>query len=213
MLVRSLFSAGRRRRESTYACPAKDDPRRCVILELRVITESRPGGDIVYTLGTPESIKKLKGSTITIKEGANYRIKVTFRVQHEIVSGLKYVLIVSRHGIKGMSLLFLKKTNLQSAAVFFLPARFTAKRIQWISKRRCLEASLLRRSLTRSLSRDRAGRRRLLECSLVVPTTRRLSSSMMTSSVILNTSTILVRFFFFFLALFFSFLWFAFEAL
>ncbi len=81
---------------------AKDDPRRVVILELRVITENRPGGDIVYNLKDKDAVKKMKDTPFTLKEAANYKIKVTFRVQHEIVSGLKYANMVYRKGIRGM---------------------------------------------------------------------------------------------------------------
>lgn len=35
-----------------------------------------------------------------LQEGCNYKIKVTFRVQHEIVSGLKYANAVYRKGIR-----------------------------------------------------------------------------------------------------------------
>lgn len=72
-----------------------------VITELRVHCEGRPGGDIVYTLASKEDIEKMKNTPFTLKEGCNYKITVTFRVQHEIVSGLKYVNVVTRKGVKG----------------------------------------------------------------------------------------------------------------
>merc|ERR1711991_344126 len=65
-----------------------DDPRRVVITELKIIFEDRPGGDITYQLDSPESIRKLKDQPFTLKEGCKYKIQVSFRVQHEIVSGL-----------------------------------------------------------------------------------------------------------------------------
>eukprot|EP01114_Cavostelium_apophysatum_P011696 TRINITY_DN260_c0_g1_i1.p1 TRINITY_DN260_c0_g1~~TRINITY_DN260_c0_g1_i1.p1 ORF type:complete len:206 (+),score=56.21 TRINITY_DN260_c0_g1_i1:75-692(+) len=78
----------------------KDDPRRVVILELKVTCQGRPGGDIVYKLETPAAISKLKETPFILKEECQYRIQLTFRVQHEIVSGLKYVNTVTRAGIK-----------------------------------------------------------------------------------------------------------------
>jgi len=78
----------------------KDDPRRVVILELRVTCENRPGGDIVYKLETKEAIEKMKENPFILKESCNYRISLLFRVQHEIVSGLKYVNTITRAGIK-----------------------------------------------------------------------------------------------------------------
>eukprot|EP01104_Vermistella_antarctica_P020444 TRINITY_DN8746_c0_g1_i1.p1 TRINITY_DN8746_c0_g1~~TRINITY_DN8746_c0_g1_i1.p1 ORF type:complete len:222 (+),score=69.43 TRINITY_DN8746_c0_g1_i1:75-668(+) len=68
-----------------------DDPRRVVIKEMKVICENRPGGDITYTLDTEEAVLKMKKQPFTLKEGCNYKIQVTFKVQHEIVSGLKYI--------------------------------------------------------------------------------------------------------------------------
>jgi len=78
----------------------KDDPRRVVIRELRIIFESRPEGDIVYTLDTKEDLERMKKTPFVLKEGCHYKIKVSFRVQHDIVSGLKYVNYVYRKGIR-----------------------------------------------------------------------------------------------------------------
>jgi Rho GDP-dissociation inhibitor len=78
----------------------KDDPRRVVIKELKIMFEDRPGGDITYTLETKEDLQKMKATPFTLKEGCHYKIKVSFKVQHEIVSGLKYVNLVYRKGIR-----------------------------------------------------------------------------------------------------------------
>ena len=37
---------------------------------------------------------------ITLKEGTEYRLKLTFRVQNDVVSGLKYLQVVKRKGIR-----------------------------------------------------------------------------------------------------------------
>jgi RHO protein GDP dissociation inhibitor len=58
----------------TYS-PADDD-RRVVILELRVICENRPDGDIVYTLDDAASIKAMKKSPFQLKENCKYKIQV-----------------------------------------------------------------------------------------------------------------------------------------
>jgi len=81
---------------------ATDDPRRVVILKMRVICEGRPDGDIVYNLDTQDDVDKMKNTPFTLKEGCNYKIEVTFKVQHEIVSGLKYVNRVYRKGVQVM---------------------------------------------------------------------------------------------------------------
>lgn len=46
--------------------------------------------EIVHNLDSEEGIAKLKAEGITIKEGAKYKFRVSFRVQHEIVAGLKF---------------------------------------------------------------------------------------------------------------------------
>jgi Rho GDP-dissociation inhibitor len=42
----------------------------------------------------------LKDKPFTIKEGAKFTMVVTFKVQHEIISGLSYVQVVKRKGIR-----------------------------------------------------------------------------------------------------------------
>merc|ERR1711991_421070 len=81
---------------NTYA--PKDDPRRVVITQLKIICEGRE--DIVYALDSPESIKALKDKPFTLKEGCKYKIEVSFRVQHEIVSGLCFTNSVYKGPIK-----------------------------------------------------------------------------------------------------------------
>lgn len=79
---------------------AKDDPRRVVLVEMRVICEGRPE-DVVFRCETEDDKKKIKDTPFVLKEGCNYKITLSFRVQHEIVTGLKYVNTVYRKGIKG----------------------------------------------------------------------------------------------------------------
>jgi len=82
------------------AISPKDDPRRVVIKELKIIFEDRPGGDITYTLETKEDLEKMKKTPFVLKEGCHYKTKVSFKIQHDIVSGLKYVNLVYRKGIR-----------------------------------------------------------------------------------------------------------------
>ena len=53
-------------------------------------------------------LAKLKDSPITIKEGCEYRVKIVFRVQRDIVSGLRYAQNTYRKGIKGWKVFYLK---------------------------------------------------------------------------------------------------------
>lgn len=60
--------------------------------------EGRP--DITVDLSAPGSVNSLKDKPFTIKEGSMFRIKATFVVQHEVLSGLKYVQVVKRRGVR-----------------------------------------------------------------------------------------------------------------
>ncbi|KAG9068047.1 hypothetical protein KI688_011638 [Linnemannia hyalina] len=74
-----------------------DDPHNVVVLQLALEVTGRP--DVILDLTKSE--EELKKHSFTIKEGIEYRLKVLFKVQHEVVSGLKYMHIIRRHGVKG----------------------------------------------------------------------------------------------------------------
>lgn len=74
------------------------DPRVCIIQSL---TMDAPGRDpVTIDLSAPGSEKSLKDKPFKIKEGAKFTMSAKFKVQHEILSGLHYVQIVKRKGIK-----------------------------------------------------------------------------------------------------------------
>ncbi|KAF1992703.1 E set domain-containing protein [Amniculicola lignicola CBS 123094] len=75
-----------------------NDPRKCIIYSLGLEVEGRP--DIVIDLKEPGALATLKEHPFTIKEGATFRMKVTFKVQHNVLSGLKYVQLVKRGPIR-----------------------------------------------------------------------------------------------------------------
>ncbi|KAG8628149.1 hypothetical protein KVT40_004022 [Elsinoe batatas] len=70
------------------------DPRKCIILSLGLEVEGR--SDIIIDLTTPGALEKLKKQPFTIKEGATFRMKARFTVQHQILSGMKYIQVVKR---------------------------------------------------------------------------------------------------------------------
>lgn len=60
-----------------------------------------PGrGPVTIDLSTAGSENTLKDKPFKIKEGAKFTMSATFRVQHEILSGLHYVQIVKRKGVR-----------------------------------------------------------------------------------------------------------------
>jgi len=75
-----------------------NDPRTCIIQSLALEVEGRP--DVVIDLTGPNALEDLKKKTFTIKEGVQYRMKVVFKVQHQILSGLKYLQVVKRGPLK-----------------------------------------------------------------------------------------------------------------
>lgn len=73
------------------------DSRRCVIHSLALETAGRP--DITIDLSVPGALESLKSKPFAIKEGAKFRMKANFKVQHDVLSGLKYLQVVKRKGI------------------------------------------------------------------------------------------------------------------
>ncbi|KAI8487389.1 PREDICTED: rho GDP-dissociation inhibitor 1-like [Branchiostoma belcheri] len=81
--------------QDVYA-PA-DDPARVRVLKMALVVGGRT--DVELDL-TGADLSTLKDKPFIIKEGVEFRIKVVFRCQHEIVTGLKYVQTSTRKGIK-----------------------------------------------------------------------------------------------------------------
>ncbi|RMD44919.1 hypothetical protein DV735_g217, partial [Chaetothyriales sp. CBS 134920] len=74
-----------------------NDPRLCIIKSLALEVEGRP--DITIDLSAPGALESLKQKPFTIKEGCKYQMKAEFVVQHQVLSGLKYVQQLKRKGI------------------------------------------------------------------------------------------------------------------
>jgi Rho GDP-dissociation inhibitor len=74
------------------------DPRKCIIQSLAIETAGRP--DITVDLTGPHALDQLKNKPFTIKEGSKFRTKAVFQVHHEVLSGLKYLQVVKRKGIR-----------------------------------------------------------------------------------------------------------------
>lgn len=62
---------------------------------------SSPGrADVTIDLASPGSENTLKDKPFKIKEGAKFTMSASFKVQHQILSGLHYVQVVKRKGIR-----------------------------------------------------------------------------------------------------------------
>jgi len=78
--------------------PAPDGPKMTVLsLELISPTLTTP---LVLDLTDPSKFEGFKKNPITIKEGIEYQVQIKFKVNHSIVSGVRYIQLVKRSGIK-----------------------------------------------------------------------------------------------------------------
>ncbi|KAM4890325.1 GDIR1 inhibitor, partial [Chaetorhynchus papuensis] len=68
-----------------------------VVTKLTLVCATAPGPLELDLTGDLESYKK---QAFVLKEGVEYRIKISFRVNREIVSGLKYIQHTFRKGVK-----------------------------------------------------------------------------------------------------------------
>ncbi|XP_006001512.1 rho GDP-dissociation inhibitor 3 [Latimeria chalumnae] len=67
------------------------------VLRLSLVCSEAPGP---ITMDLTGDLKTLKSQNFVLKEGVDYRVKIYFKVNKEIVSGLKYVHATYRKGIK-----------------------------------------------------------------------------------------------------------------
>ena len=65
------------------------DPRKLIVTEFRVLFKDATP-DLVFALDTLAGKDHLKKTGMAIKEGVEYKFKISFRVQHEILAGLKF---------------------------------------------------------------------------------------------------------------------------
>lgn len=90
-------------KEALLGCATKEevivDPNnssKVIVKSLALMVEGRP--DVLLDLTA--DLDTLKKKTFVVKEGIQYRIRIDFYVQREIVTGLKYVQKISRHGLQ-----------------------------------------------------------------------------------------------------------------
>ncbi|KNC84625.1 hypothetical protein SARC_03155 [Sphaeroforma arctica JP610] len=79
-----------------YKPPTNDD-RRVVIQKLEIVFKDGHES-AVLEVETPEQQAAAKKKPMVIKEGSEYKIRVTFRVQHTLVAGLKIISVVKKMG-------------------------------------------------------------------------------------------------------------------
>ncbi|XP_077591158.1 rho GDP-dissociation inhibitor 2-like isoform X1 [Stigmatopora nigra] len=67
------------------------------VTKLTLLLDGAPGP---VTINPTEDVNSLKEKTFTLQEGVKYRLKLHFKVNKEIVSGLKYHHVGFRKGVK-----------------------------------------------------------------------------------------------------------------
>ena len=70
------------------------------VLTLELISSSLPDGkSIAFDLTDSVSLASLKKNPVVIKEGIEYNVRISFKVNHSIISGVRYIQVVKRAGI------------------------------------------------------------------------------------------------------------------
>ena len=67
---------------------------------------------------TAETMSEIKKKTFILKEGCQYKVKIYFYVQREIVSGLKYIQKSYRKGLQGEFLKYIEIASIYN--LFFI---------------------------------------------------------------------------------------------
>eukprot|EP00034_Subulatomonas_tetraspora_P000829 GABW01001099.1.p1 GENE.GABW01001099.1~~GABW01001099.1.p1 ORF type:complete len:96 (+),score=17.00 GABW01001099.1:87-374(+) len=55
---------------------------------------------VAFPLDTEEGVKKMNETPICVKGGSQYKLKVKFECHHDIITGLRYLHVVKRKGLK-----------------------------------------------------------------------------------------------------------------
>ncbi|QLL31616.1 hypothetical protein HG536_0B04800 [Torulaspora globosa] len=74
------------------------DKRKVVIQRIQLLVDTEPE-PITFDLTNEKTIKELASKRYKIKEKSIYKLRITFKVQHEIITGLRYVQYIKKAGI------------------------------------------------------------------------------------------------------------------
>ena len=94
------------------------DPRKLVVVEFRILFKDATA-DLVFKLDTLSGKEHLKKTGMSIKEGVEYKFKISFRVQHEILAGLKFCNKTKKMGMSQSDELMIGSYPPQSAPHVF----------------------------------------------------------------------------------------------
>lgn len=74
------------------------DKRKVVVQKIQLLVNTEPN-PITFDLTNEKTIKELASKRYKIKENSIYKLKIVFKVQHEIITGLRYVQYIKKAGI------------------------------------------------------------------------------------------------------------------
>ncbi|QLG73387.1 hypothetical protein HG535_0E04710 [Zygotorulaspora mrakii] len=74
------------------------DKRRVVVQKIQLLVDTEPE-PISFDLTNETTIKELASKRHKVKEKSTYKLRITFKVQHEIITGLRYVQYIKKAGI------------------------------------------------------------------------------------------------------------------
>lgn len=94
------------------------DPRKLIVTEFRV-TFNGPTPDVVFNLDNAAGTTLLARNGMEIAEGAEYKFRISFRVQHEILAGLKFCNKMKKVGLSNSDSLMIGSYPPQSAPHVF----------------------------------------------------------------------------------------------
>ncbi|KAJ3723137.1 immunoglobulin E-set [Lentinula raphanica] len=72
------------------------------VLTLELVSSTLPAGKTIsLDLSDPARVAaETKKNPVVIKEGIEYNVRIKFRVNHSIISGVRYIQVVKRAGVK-----------------------------------------------------------------------------------------------------------------
>jgi len=70
-----------------------------IVKSLSLLSETR-SEPLTFDLTDEKILGSLKSTPITIKEGVEYSVAISFEIKHTIVTGLKYLQVIKRAGLK-----------------------------------------------------------------------------------------------------------------
>ncbi|PCH41298.1 E set domain-containing protein [Wolfiporia cocos MD-104 SS10] len=83
------------------AAVAAGEGPKVTVLTLELASPTLPAGKhLSLNIQDPEQLVNVKKNPITIKEGVEYNVRISFKVNHSIISGVRYMQVVKRSGVR-----------------------------------------------------------------------------------------------------------------